>query len=372
MDIVKERYNYDPAKIAVQESPLSTALELRNIRLDDILEQERLAEARRLAAEQARQRELERQRQIEQRNATYNAGLDELRDIFSCKGNIPQDELVRLGEVLQTLKTTHAERFERDQPGIITAMAGCISRRIGVKDPERAREVKTVAVNYFPESEKIASITIEDKDPCAARGLEGRGSGNRAWCQDKLSEGGESPNLVVIPPAPGKDIGKFAISRTEIKIGDYNQYCEKAGCVTLPGASSLPATNLSLAQVQGYIDWLSDQSGREYRLPTVDEWYHAARTTTGEPLDDNINCTVDSRGVRLGDELRSALSGEPNAWGLYNHVGNARELAVAEDELMAMGGAHTDPRSECTLDKRVAHSGEADPVTGFRLLRDIQ
>lgn len=371
MEIVKDRYNYDPAKVAAQESPLATALQLRQIELDDILEQQRLEEERRLAAEEAARQERLRQQQIQERNETYNAGLAELRDIFSCKGNIPQDELIRLGEVLQTLQNTDAERFQQDKPGIITAMAGCIGRRIGVKDPARAREVKAVAVDYFPDSEKISSIEIQDKDPCAARGLEGRGSGNRAWCTDKLSEGGESPQLVVIPPAQDQSIGKFAISRTEVKIGDYNQYCEKAGCQTFSGSSSLPVTNLSVEQARSYTEWLSDQSGREYRLPTVDEWLHAAKTTTGEELDENINCTVDSRGVRLGDRLRSALSGEPNPWGLYNHVGNARELAVADDELMAMGGAHTDPRSECTLDKRVAHSGEADSVTGFRVLREI-
>lgn len=372
MEIVKDRYNFDPAKVAAQESPLLTALELRQIRLEDILEEQRLAEERARQAELERQRELERQQQIQERNETYNAGLAELRDIFSCKGNIPPDELSRLGEIVQNLENLHAERFERDKPGIINAMAGCIGRRIGVKDPERAREVKAVAVDYFPESAKIASITIEDRDPCAARGLEGRGSGNRAWCRDKLSEGGEGPEMVVIPPAPAQDIGKFAISRTEVKIGDYNQYCEKAGCQTLSGSSSLPATNLSVGQMRNYVEWLSDQSGREYRLPDVEEWYHAAKTTTGAPLDENINCTVDSRGVRLGDKLRSALSGEPNPWGLYNHVGNARELAVADENLMAMGGAHTDPRSECTLDMRVAHSGEADPVTGFRIMREIQ
>ncbi len=177
---------------------------------------------------------------------------------------------------------------------------------------------------------------------------------------------------MVIPEARDKGIEKFAISRTEIKISDYNAYCEDTGCEPLSGSGSLPATGVSVENARAYIEWLSDQSGREYRLPTADEWYYAAKTRTGEPLDENVNCTVDSRGVRLGENLLSTLSGRPNPWGLYNHVGNAREWAVEGDELMAMGGAHTDPKSECTFEKRVGHSGEADAVTGFRVLREIQ
>ena len=122
------------------------------------------------------------------------------------------------------------------------------------------------------------------------------------------------------------------------------------------------------------MEWLSQQSGRTYRLPTVEEWAWAASTGNSPDVevDQNINCTVDSRGVRLGEKLLSTLSGKPSGWGLYNYVGNAREWARQEDgSLLAMGGAHTDPRSDCTLDKRVEHAGVSDPVTGFRVIRDI-
>ena len=142
----------------------------------------------------------------------------------------------------------------------------------------------------------------------------------------------------------------------------------------MPGAGSLPVTNISLDQARAYTAWLSDQTGRSYRLPTATEWRYAAETNIPEEIDDNINCFVDARGVRLGDTLLSTLSGRPNKWGLYNFVGNAREWAIDEDgeAVLAMGGAHTDPRSECTLDKQVAHNGNPDPVTGFRIVRTVE
>ena len=40
--------------------------------------------------------------------------------------------------------------------------------------------------------------------------------------------------------------------------------------------------------------------------------------------------------------------------------------------LVALGGAHTDPRQDCTLDKRIVHEGGADAVTGFRVVREIE
>ena len=96
-----------------------------------------------------------------------------------------------------------------------------------------------------------------------------------------------------------------------------------------------------------------------------------AITSLSDAVDQNVNCSVDARGVRLGEKLLNTLSGRPNSWGLYNHIGNAREWAINGEDIVALGGAHTDPKSECTPSKSVAHSGEADPVTGFRVVRQI-
>jgi len=69
--------------------------------------------------------------------------------------------------------------------------------------------------------------------------------------------------------------------------------------------------------------------------------------------------------------LRGVSSGQPNGWGLYNVVGNAREWAKDGSTLSARGGARTDRMDTCRPDLTVSHSGEADGVTGFRLVREI-
>lgn len=262
-------------------------------------------------------------------------------------------------------------QFAIDKPGMVAALKGCIQHRIGVRAPARARMIKAKVMTYLPGEPQLANIVIDDLDPCAARSLEGNGIRNGSWCSDRLAVGGNGPEMVVIPP---KETGgeRFAISRIEIKVSDYNEFCESTGCDKVPGPGTIPVTNISLKQAQAYARWLSDQTGRQYRLPTPEEWLYAAKTDVDEPLDDNINCTVDSRGVRLGEKLLSTLSGRPNHWGLYNFVGNAREWAVNGDKVYALGGAHTDPKSDCNLNKSVVHSGDPDPVTGFRILRQVE
>lgn len=378
--IVKERYNFDPEKIGQEEVQLVSRVDLRNFQFETI-ENKEVADA--AAAEAAEAAEKARLLAIENeriRNESYDANLAEFRDILRCKGDIDNSRIYGdegLEGIISNLATIYPARFNLDKPGIVDALAGCIEQRVAVRAPERARTIKAAVTSYLPSESRLREIEIVDLDPCAKRGLAGQGSRNRQWCEDQLAAGGTGPEMVVIPKRQGRSESEplganFALSRVEIRIGDYNQFCEDAGCQKLGGPSAIPATNVSLEQVQAYAAWLSDQSGKAYRIPTADEWLYAATTNGTAKVDDNVNCTVDSRGVRLGERLLNTLSGRPNDWGLYNHVGNAREWALNGEELVALGGAHTDPKAECTMAKSVTHTGQADPVTGFRLVREIQ
>jgi formylglycine-generating enzyme required for sulfatase activity len=120
-----------------------------------------------------------------------------------------------------------------------------------------------------------------------------------------------------------------------------------------------------------YARWLSEETGRSYRLPAEPEWRHAA-TADGAAPDPNRNCRSSVRGVVKGGQLVAVGLGTPNAWGLVNHVGNADELVRAEDGLAAVGGRHGDPLAECTVATRRAADGAGDPATGFRLVRELR
>lgn len=376
LDIAANDYNFAPGHIADVDSRVVTAIQFREFQQSSIERNIKAAEERAAAAKAAEIARVQAEAARKLRDATYQADLNDFRHILRCKGDIPDADLVRLDQIIngpKGLRATFPAQFVVDKPGIVAALKGCIEQRIGARIPKRARMIKAKVMTYLPGEAALANIKIDDLDPCAARTLDGSGIRNGNWCSDRLAIGGLGPEMVVVPKSPPKIAHKFAISRIEIKVSDYNRFCIATGCQVEPEPGIWPVTDVSVKQAEAYASWLSDQTGHVYRLPTPAEWEYAARTDVNEPVDENVNCTVDSRGVRLGERLQSALSGRPNHWGLYNFVGNAREWAVASaHKIYVMGGAHTTPRSECTVDRMMPNTGKADDVTGFRLLRLIQ
>ncbi|HKI73138.1 MAG TPA: SUMF1/EgtB/PvdO family nonheme iron enzyme, partial [Pseudomonadales bacterium] len=385
LDIARKDFNFDPGKIDDEASRLGQAIQFRDFQHNSILANIKQRDEREAAAKAAEEARLAAQKKKEDRDKQYQGDLDQFSNILRCKGDISDPDLAQLNGIINGptgLKATYPAQFEVDKPGIVAALKGCIEQRIGVRAPKRAREIKAKVMTYLPGEPALASIQIEDLDPCAVRSLEGNGNRNGNWCSDRLAVGGTGPDMVVVPKSPAVD-HKFAIGRIEVKVSDFNRYCESedgktAGCKPISGPGTVPVTGISLKQAEAYAKWLSDESGKTYRLPTPKEWEYAAKTNQEEPIDANVNCTVDSRGVRLGEKMQSALSGRPNKWGLYNFVGNAREWAVSrDDKVYALGGARTTPKSQCDTIlqeplQQLVNSGKADDITGFRLVREIE
>ena len=178
--------------------------------------------------------------------------------------------------------------------------------------------------------------------------------------------------MVVVPA--GGPLGKpLAVGKFEITVRDYNAYCElsKACAVKAVSDDTVPLTDVSIQEAEQFAAWLSQQTHGLYRLPTTAEWEWAANAQGGAQKGD-LNCLVGSpSNPSKGARLRGVKTGEPNGWGLYNSVGNAREWAKDGSTLRALGGARTDHMDSCAPDLAVSHSGEADEVTGFRLVREI-
>ena len=89
--------------------------------------------------------------------------------------------------------------------------------------------------------------------------------------------------------------------------------------------------NVNWEDAKAYAAWLSEQTGKRYRLPSESEWEYAARagTETAYSWGDEIgvnraNC--DGGGSRWDNKQTSpAGSFEPNAFGLYDMHGNVCE-----------------------------------------------
>ena len=98
------------------------------------------------------------------------------------------------------------------------------------------------------------------------------------------------------------------------------------------GKEEHPVIFVNRYDVRRYLQWLTDQDGRVYRLPTGVEFRHAAygglnrsRYPWGneEPAD---QANYDANGSRRFDawqvHLRPARWGPPNGYGLYGMAGN--------------------------------------------------
>jgi len=207
--------------------------------------------------------------------------------------------------------------------------------------------------------------------PCTAS-LAGYGRRKQGVCFDAF-EGGRGPDMVVVP-ASSSGGQVFAIGRAEVSNADYATYCSKSGRCPAPGGSpNNPLTSISIQDAQRYIDWLSQVTGATYRLPTDAEWTYAATAQGGTQDRSSINCVLEFGGKQVrGFTLDSVLSGSPNSWGLYNYAGNAQEWVRTGSSITARGGAYTDNASQCTPATSRPHSGSADPITGFRVLREIK
>jgi serine/threonine protein kinase/formylglycine-generating enzyme required for sulfatase activity len=223
----------------------------------------------------------------------------------------------------------------------------------------------TQQASAAPTTVAVAGTTLR---PCTAS-LAGLGQNPRASCRDALSGGGRGPELVVIPAGDG--LGMFAIMRDEATVAEYAAYCNATGCAAPVGATpEIPITSVSVLDAEKFAAWLSAQTGMEYRLPTEQEWHHAA----GSAPDPKANCLVTVNGqIIRGSSLRPADVGDLNALGLRHVVGNAQEWAKGSTGgWKALGGAIGDALDLCSPQLSRPHTGTPDGRTGFRLVREMR
>jgi len=211
----------------------------------------------------------------------------------------------------------------------------------------------------------------------SGRGCEKRlaGYGKRATaiCYDFVNSGLRGPTMVVVPTGDEFN-SNFAIGKYEITVGDYSKYCTiSKSCAPEEKKEKFnnPITGISLDEAKTYAVWLSERTGKTYRLPTATEWEYAANAAGKQPKKD-YNCrVVDDDKVIKGDEVVSIKSGQSNGWGLKNYVGNVQEWVIDGDSTKVRGGAYTDLHDECDISLSRPHSGDADDITGFRIFMEM-
>jgi formylglycine-generating enzyme required for sulfatase activity len=115
------------------------------------------------------------------------------------------------------------------------------------------------------------------------------------------------------------------------------------------GHAGYPALGVTYHAAQTYCRWLSQRTGRKYRLPTVAEWEQAC----GAGLDATTAPTGRAAAERAwceenGDEQAHAVATKPpNSHGLHDMLGNVAEWCAAPDGTgVACGGSFLTPAAD--------------------------
>ncbi len=250
-----------------------------------------------------------------------------------------------------------------------TATRPAVTGNPPVATPPATNPPPTVTV-VEPPPPATAQATPVAAGPAKPCRVEFQGSGRRAQavCYDSFAAG-RGPDIVIIP-AGGTLNAPVGVMRYELTNEDYNFYCATtARCKSVSGGARLPIVAITVAEGERYAAWLSEASGKVYRLPTDAEWSYVA---TGVSDSGDFNCSMDVNGQKIkGFALAERNNGSPSKWGIYNMVGNAQEWARAPGGWVARGGAFSDNTSNCAVSVGRAHSGTPDGKTGIRLIREF-
>jgi formylglycine-generating enzyme required for sulfatase activity len=235
---------------------------------------------------------------------------------------------------------------------------------------------------------------------------------------DPLSGGGKGPAMVVVPcgsfsmgSTEGTDeqpvhtvsiAASFALAKYEVSFAEYDAFAKATGR-SEPwdrwGRGKRPVINVSWDDATAYATWLSQQTGKTYRLPTEAEWEYAARagSITKYPWGDEVglnNANCDGCGSQWDNKQTAPVgSFAANAFGLHDMHGNVWEW-VQDCYHSSYEGAPADgaAREQCDSSSRVLRGGSwlFDPAwmrsaarygdaasytgsdSGFRLAQDLE
>ncbi|MDM8567937.1 SUMF1/EgtB/PvdO family nonheme iron enzyme [Thiotrichales bacterium HSG1] len=263
--------------------------------------------------------------------------------------------------------TKHLLKQLRTQPhlsvsDLLTQVAGGVAKETNQKQwPWKSDSLTSTF--YFQEESRSPNFNLAN-------------SQDKSWTpgevfQDRLKDGSLGPEMVIIPngrfqmgsndykseqPVHWVNIDyQFAMGKYEVTVGEFRKFVNSTGyeteaekqgeCHSMHGESSernwhtpkfpqkdnQPVVCISWNDANAYTKWLSQQTGKEYRLPSEAEWEYAARAGTetkywwGNDIGKNkANC--DGCGSQW-DNKQTAPVGSfiANQFGLYDTVGNVWE-----------------------------------------------
>jgi len=279
------------------------------------------------------------------------------------------------------LSTFAAAQTPVDHPGICPAYDRAWRQVANGNDPAAMdRVIATIPAQACPnlraEARRVRAERSRTPQAPASGMQAGRefdDCGNAGWC----------PRMVVVPggsftmgspdsegdhsadesPQHRVRIRQFAAGKFEITFDQWAACVAGGGCRSnrAPndqgwGRSDRPVINVSWNDAQEYVRWLSQRTHQAYRLLSESEWEYAARagTTTMFWTGGNVDRSQAQYGA---NRTRPVGTFRPNAFGLYDTIGNVSEWvedcqSATYAGLPADGSAH-----EGSCDARIHRGG---------------
>ena len=220
---------------------------------------------------------------------------------------------------------------------------------------------------------KLASPFLPELDQDKIKQLQqetAESLGLPVYFSDSLTSGQDAPTMAVIPAGQyemGSTVDEFghnreeyplhyshiykpfAIGRFTVTADDFSLFQKNTEWFfredLIRSKGKEPMINIRMADAVLYLEWLSDQTGETYRLPTESEWEYAARagTTSAFCFGDEVSCKeVHFHSLFPYDEAKNKkrwflpkcspvttvieVGTKPaNSWGLHDMHGNVWE-----------------------------------------------
>ena len=226
------------------------------------------------------------------------------------------------------------------------------------------------------------------------------------------ADGKAKPNEKPARPVTFSNL--FAIGVTEVTFDQYGACVSAGGCKSMPsdnngwGQGNRPVINVSWADAVAYAQWLSNETGKRYSLPTDAQWEYAARGGKTDALIGGspqalcafANGASKESGLPWANEACTDLAADrtlpvgslsKNSFGVSDMIGNVGEWVMDCNTLNlrdAPVDGSADARGSCSQRivrggswfsgpddlrysaRAVQRRGDTNDFTGFRVVRN--
>lgn len=204
------------------------------------------------------------------------------------------------------------------------------------------------------------------------------------------------------------DVKPFLVGRTELTWDAYDAFtlapapavnASSADAVSRPsrpygapdygfGHKGYPTMSIAPTAAEAFCAWLSQKTGRRYRLPTEAEWVRMATLASGgRPLTPAARNAVAWHAGNAAGKTHGVATRRPDRLGLYDLFGNVAEwVTTADGSRVARGGSYVDAPARVGPHARAVQDdswNERDPqipqsrwwlsdapFIGFRIVRE--